>query len=125
MNKFLTTLALTVSLLFGGGVVLSAPASAADCELGTGCVAPDPCDQLGGCDPVPCTQLGGCASNLGGGPGGAAPAAEQTANDYRAQVIALTADLAASKAEAARLKAHADRLATTIQRLRAKIRTLR
>lgn len=51
--------------------------------------------------------------------------ADQTANDYRQQVVALTAANEALQARADRLQRKADRQAATIQRLRAVIRGLR
>lgn len=119
MKKLLTTLALTLGLLFGGMALLPATANAADCQIGTTCVPePEPCP-IGGCTPQPpCPVIGGCdavgyrllMADLA--------SAEQTANEYRVQVAALTA-------KADRLQRIADRRAETIQRLRAKIRALR
>jgi hypothetical protein len=118
MKKLLTTLALTIGLLFGGIALVPAAANAADCQIGATCVPePEPCP-IGGCTTPPCPVIGGCdvigyralMVDLA--------TAEQTANEYRQQVVALTA-------KADRLQRIADRRAETIQRLRAKIRALR
>jgi hypothetical protein len=121
MKKLLTTLALALGLLFGGVALMPAAANAADCQIGTTCVPepePEPCP-IGGCTPQPpCPVIGGCdavgyrllMADLA--------SAEQTANEYRQQVVALTA-------KADRLQRIADRRAETIQRLRAKLRDLR
>lgn len=125
MKKLITTLALLAGLILGSLAI--APAAQADghgirCGGITGTPCPPEPEPCGGLTGVPCPEPEpACGLN----PCGGLASAEQTANDYRAQVIALTADLAASKAEAARLKARSDRQAVTIQRLRAKIRSLR
>jgi hypothetical protein len=118
MKKLLTTLALALGLLFGGMALVPATANAADCQIGTTCIPePEPCP-IGGCTTPPCPVIGGCdavgyrllMADLA--------SAEQTANEYRQQVVALTAKVD-------RLQRIADRRAETIAELRAKIRALR
>lgn len=125
MKKLLTTLALTLGLLFGGFALIAPAASAADCQIGVDCTPePEPCP-IGGCQPPVCPVIGGCdvvgyrvlMADLA--------SAEQTANEYRAQVVALEARVAAVTAKANRLQRIADKRAETIQRLRAKLRDLR
>ena len=129
MKKLLTTIALALGLLFGGTVALAAPAVAEDCQIGSPCTPPSPEPQpcpVGGCVPEPCPQIGAC---VGGGSAVYNTAdvveLEQTANDYRAQIVALTAQVERQTARADRLQRVADRRAETISRLRAKIRALR
>lgn len=134
MKKLLTTLALALGLLFGG--LALAPTSYADDSQNPGCSDTDP--QL-----PPCTPDPGCSDTDSQLPPCSTPpcaedsqtscpdtqrapvvassstcAADQTVNDYRAQVAALTA-------KADRLQRVVNRRAATIQRLRAKIRALR
>jgi hypothetical protein len=129
MKKLLTTLALTLGLLFGGSVMVAAPASAGD--LIPCSEVPGPLSEFTGeCDPgddgaIPCSEVPGPLSEFTGvcdpsdGFGGSERCvADQTVTDYRAQLVAQTA-------RADRLQTIADRRAATIKRLRAKIRALR
>jgi hypothetical protein len=144
MKKLLTTLALALGLAFGS-MTLSAPAQADDSFAGCGGftepACPTPAPTCGGfsqpaCPPVPgCGAFAPPAWFLPGGQCGQPnqagvqtadvtdlhvrlTTAEQTANEYRAQVVALTV-----KVE--RVQRVADQRAATIKRLRAKIRSLR
>lgn len=121
MNKLLTILVAFAAIVLGS--LAFTPAAQADGHgircggiTGTPCPpAPEPCGGLTG---VPCPgSEPACGLNPCPAPVGVVDA-EQTANDYRAQVIALTA-------EVDRLEVRAARQAATIQRLRAKIRSLR
>lgn len=123
MKKLLTTLALTLGLLFGGVAFLAPAASAAECQPFTPCdpfTQPDPptlCPPFTSCTPTS-TPFAGGTSERELYLSQQLVDAEQTANEYRAQVVALTA-----KVE--RIQRVADRRAATIQRLRAVIRALR
>lgn len=131
MKKLIVTLALILSTLAGGAVAL-APSASADVCTGLNCPPPsepacglNPCPPPAcGLNPCPTVELGGWdtyAAELAG----RVATLEQTANDYRAQVAALTAQVSAATARADRLQLLADQRAATIQRLRAKIRALR
>lgn len=123
MKKLITTLALTFALLFGAAATI-APAASAD-TTAEACGVNDPAcpTRLPDCtdpalstDPI-CGRVEQLTTELA--------KADQTANDYRQQVIALTAANEALQARADRLQRKSDRQAATIQRLRAVIRALR
>lgn len=118
----------TIALLLGGAVAFAAPVAAADpppvgcqppscgevpqpeeCQPPT-CAPPAPDSP---CQPPTCSPAQPPAPAVTG-----APCAEPTANDYRAQIVAL-------EVKVAKVQRVADRRAATIQRLRAKIRALR
>jgi hypothetical protein len=135
MKKLLTTLALTLGLLFGG-MALMAPAANAEggaCGLNTPCDPPacglNPCpvEDPPACGLNPCPT----AAELGGWDKYAAELAgrvatlEQTANEYRQRIVALEAEVASVKAKADRLQRVADRRAATIKRLRAALAAAR
>lgn len=124
MSKILSTLVLTLGLLFGGmGVV--APAAVADDCVGVDCSPqPEPC--LGvdcPAPPEPCVgvECGPCTDGFNA----RLVAAEQTVHDYRQQIAALTARVEAQQHQLDRQARRLERKAATIQRLRAKIRRLR
>lgn len=120
--KLIATIIATIALLLGGTVALAAPANAEPCT-GVSCEPlPEPCQGVD-CPAPPEPCLGGvtCA----GVSAHAYDVLEQTANDYRVQVAALTEQVAQQTARANRAERLADRRAATIQRLRAKIRSLR
>lgn len=133
----IATIIATMALALGGTVALAAPAlaeNAGDCKAGEPCPPePEPCNQAGGCTPpvVECPQAGGCDTAGFVRLLNRVNAAEQTANDYRAQVAALTEEAAALRSQVRQTTARAERAeriaakrAETIQRLRAKIRSL-
>lgn len=126
--RLVATIVATIALLLGGTVALSAPASAEECTVVAGACVPEPCEPVAGiCAPEPCVTVAGiCPDDP------RVAQLEQTANDYRVQVIALREQVAQHAARAAeqtaranRLQRVADRRAAKIQNLRAKIRALR
>lgn len=132
MSKILSTIVLTVGLLFGGIAVMAPPAAmAVDCNDPVGCATP-PCGNSPldpPCPAPPCnpnapdgecsvwSQVDALSAKL--------VTAEQTANDYRQQVVALTAKVAQQQRQLDRQARRLERKAATIKRLRAKIRRLR
>jgi hypothetical protein len=116
MNKLITSLLLTLALLFGGTATLAPAAQAVE---KSGCKPGEACEVAGACEP----DSEACEAPA------PMPAStchtDETVNDYRVMISYLKARLAVAEPKADRLQRVADRRAATIARLRAKIRALR